>query len=169
MKVFIVGYMYSGKTTVGKKLASRLKYKFIDTDMAFMEKFKISVVDFFSKYDENLFRKLEHELLKEILITKNVIISTGGGTPCFYDNMSLIKNHGISMYLKMSLESILYRMKESKKKRPVLQKLEKGKLKNFIKNQLSEREKYYNQADYVVKGENADIKMILKLISNHLF
>lgn len=158
--------MYSGKTTVGRKIARKLNFDFRDIDNAFEEKYKISVVDFFMKYGETLFRKIEHDLLIELLSLEKTIISTGGGTPCYYNNMEIINKNGFSLYLKMSIKSIISRMNQSKKRRPVLEQLKNGSVEGFVTNQLLEREKYYNQANQVVKAESADINHIINLISD---
>lgn len=166
MRIFIIGYMYSGKSTVGKKLARRLNYDFIDLDIYFEEKYHISINDFFRKYSENDFRKIETQLLNEIIEKDNTVISTGGGTSCFNDNMKLIKENGISIYLKLHINSIKDRILNSKKQRPLLKDVSSENIDVFLSDHLSEREKYYQQADFIVKGENADIEGMIELIKN---
>ena len=158
--------MCSGKSTVGKKLARKLDYDFIDLDFYFEEKYHISVEDFFTKYGEDNFRKIETQLLNEVLVKDNVVISTGGGTPCFNENMKVMEENGISIYLKIHINSLKYRILNSKKKRPLLENISNENATEFLSNHLSEREKFYQQADYTVKGENADIDGILELIKS---
>lgn len=166
MKVFIVGYMYSGKTTVGKKLAKKLELDFFDIDHYFERKYKIRVQDFFDKYDENAFRKLEGEILLEIIRKDDFVLSTGGGTPCFYGNMDLINKHGISVYLKMAPESIAHRAMHSRKPRPLFKNLTDNEIPVFINQHLADREKYYNAADIIFKGESAVVDELKSQILN---
>ena len=90
MRIYLIGYMASGKSNLGQLLAEKLGYSFIDLDYLFEERFRISVLDFFEKYDEDGFRKIERSILHETLEQDDVVISTGGGTPCFFDNMHFI-------------------------------------------------------------------------------
>lgn len=164
MNIILVGYMYSGKTTVGRKLASRLNLDFYDLDQHFELKYKISVRDFFEKYDEKAFREIEHRLLIEVLQKDNIVLSTGGGTPCFYDNIDIINSQGISVYLKMDPKSILHRAVHSKNPRPLFQNIKEDELPDFILRHLEEREKYYNKAHLLFKGENADVDLLARSI-----
>ncbi|MCF8234273.1 MAG: shikimate kinase [Bacteroidales bacterium] len=164
MRVYLIGYMFSGKTTVGRKLARRFGYEFRDTDQVMEGRYKLSIPDFFNKYDEELFRELEHNTLIELSGLDNVVISTGGGTPCYHDNMSLMKEAGISVYLKMDVKSIHDRYKNSKKARPILDKIPESEIPEFFQDHLTEREQFYQQADITVKGENADIDLIYRSI-----
>jgi shikimate kinase len=157
--------MCSGKSTVGKRLAKRLNYDFIDLDDFFEEKFHISIEGFFEKYDEETFRKLENKLLNDLLKFDNVVISTGGGTPCFYDNMEIIKNNDVSIYLKMHEKSLEMRILNSKKTRPVLKYVRKENLKEFIIKQIKEREDYYLRATYIIKGESVDYDEIERMLA----
>lgn len=156
--------MYSGKTTAGKKLAKILHYDFYDTDEYFEKKYRITIPDFFLKYDEGLFRKLEKKVLEELLDLKNAVISTGGGTPCYFNNMDLINENGKSFYLKMSVKSLVVRALNSKKKRPVLNCIPNEELEKYIADHLKERETYYLKSDYTVKGENFDPENIISKI-----
>lgn len=167
MRIYLVGYMFSGKTTVGRKLAKRLGYAFKDTDQEMEERYRLSIPDFFNKYDELLFREFEHNILIELSRLDNVVISTGGGTPCYHDNMNLIKETGISVYLKMDVKSIHDRYQNSKKARPLLNKIPENEILSFFQNHLEKREPFYQKADITVKGENADIDLIYRSIRSH--
>ena len=160
MRIFIIGFMYSGKSTIGKKLAKAMNLKYIDTDNIFEGKYNITVAHFFEKYGEELFREFEHKILLEAIENENAIISTGGGLPCFYKNMELIKQNGISIYLKMSPLSIIHRINHSKKKRPLLQNKSPEELQTYIETLLKQREIFYNQATITIKGESPNIKEI---------
>ncbi|MBI9033505.1 MAG: shikimate kinase [Bacteroidales bacterium] len=164
MRVFLVGYMGAGKTTIGKALARKLGFKFIDLDHAFEEKYKISISLFFSKYDQKSFRKLESELLNEYLAVESYVISTGGGLPCFFDNMDKITEYGAAVYLKLSPKALLHRLTHSKKTRPLIQDKNPQELIEFIETQLKERELYYNRAQYIVDGINLDLDSLVRII-----
>ncbi len=152
MRIFLIGYMGCGKTNFGKYLSKKINFNYIDLDSLFEKKYHISIEKFFAEKDQNEFRKIEHQLLIDTLSYDNVVISTGGGTPCFYDNMEIIKNNGVSIYIKMSTDGLFNRLINSQNKRPLLKKMTKKELKNFIKKQLKEREQYYFQADYTIDG-----------------
>ncbi len=144
--------MGAGKTTLGRKLARKLGYTFFDTDKAFEHKYKTSVDLFFHKYGEEVFRRLEHDLLVSTFTFENTIISTGGGTPCFHDGMKLIVQNGISLYIKLSPEALYRRLTEAKKRRPLVAKKSDDELRFFIRDKLQEREPYYNRAQYIFSG-----------------
>ena len=168
MRIFIIGFMYSGKSTVGKKLANLMNLNHIDTDKVFESKYNITISSFFEKYGENLFRELEHKILLETIEDDNCIISTGGGLPCFHKNMDIIKENGISIYLNMSPISIIHRINNSKKKRPLLQNKSPEELQEYIENLLREREVFYNQANLKIKGEDPNIKEIQSELSSYI-
>lgn len=154
MNIYLIGYMGSGKTTVGKRLARLMNYEFVDLDHLFEERYHISVFDFFEKYDEEAFRKIENELIKEISEKEDLVISTGGGAPCFYNNMELMNKSGITVYLQMAIKSLVDRLSNAKKARPILKGLSEDELYDFIESQMAKREAFYNQAQVKVKGES---------------
>lgn len=154
--------MCSGKTTIGKKLSNLMNLKHIDTDKVFENKYNISINNFFERYGEKLFREFEHKILLDIIKEDNIIISTGGGLPCFFNNMDIIKENGISIYINMSPLSIIHRINNSKKKRPLLENKSPEELENYIEILLKERELYYNKANIKIKGEDPNIKEIHK-------
>ncbi len=158
MRIYIIGYMGAGKSTVSEKLAKKLNLMRFDLDELFEQRFKIDINRFFEKYDETLFRKLESRLLKETVLLNNVVISTGGGTPCFYDNMEWMKQFGITVYLKMNPKSLVNRLQTSKRKRPLMKdKTSADQLLEYVQNHLRNRNIWYSQADLIIKGESIDI------------
>lgn len=157
--------MGSGKTTLGKKLAKALKYEHIDLDQTIENKYHITIPDIFHRFDEKTFRKLEHETLKETLQSDHILVSTGGGTPCFFDNMDIINKNGISVYIKMKPESLLKRLLEAKKKRPLIHEKSTDEIKEFIDRQLALREPFYTRAKFMVSGENVDVNDLVKLLT----
>lgn len=161
MKVYLIGYMGSGKTTVGKKLAKILKCKFIDLDHFFEEKYDISISDFFKKYNEISFRDIEKKLIEEISQVEDLVVSTGGGTPCFFDNLEVMKSTGIVVYLQISARSLTNRLLIAKEKRPILENITNDKFFSFVKKQIKEREPYYKQADIIIQGENINMNALV--------
>jgi len=161
-RIYLVGFMGVGKSTIGKKLAHKLNFNFIDLDNIFEEKYKISIDSFFKKYDEKLFRKMENELLLSTFDKTNTVISTGGGTPCYFDAMNKINGKGISIYIKMLPSSIAYRLSEAKRKRPLIGDIKNEDLLNFITRSLKEREPVYKKALMHINGLHVDIDDIVE-------
>lgn len=168
MKVYLVGYMYSGKTTVGRHLAAQLGMEFMDLDQAFEQKYKTTIPIFFKKYGEPLFRQLESKLLQSTADLDNVVVSTGGGTPCYLDNMARINQLGVSVYLDVPLESILQRMAKSRKQRPILAGMTLGEKQQFVSNQLQARQAFYRQARLSFPAADPDIAALAEAVKNSL-
>jgi shikimate kinase len=164
MKVYLIGYMASGKTRLGCDLAAATGMQFIDLDDLFEERFRISIVDFFDKYGELAFRNIEKEILRETATMENSIISTGGGTPCFFDNMSFMMSHGYCIYIRLGTEELLDRLRSVKKKRPLLKDLAPEDMDDYVSSQLKEREPYYLLAHYVVDGPDVKREDLVKVI-----
>ena len=156
--------MASGKTNLGKEMAAVSGMPMVDMDDLFEEKYRLSITEFFEKYGEPVFRRLEQGILENTFRMDDVIIATGGGTPCFFDNMDLILQNGVSVYLKTPLEALLSRLRGIRKKRPLLKEVSDEELEAFITGQIREREPYYLRADYVVEGPDIDAGEILKTI-----
>jgi shikimate kinase len=167
-RIYLVGFMGAGKSTVGKKLSSLLDYQFLDLDDDFEESYKISIHSFFKKYDETLFRKLEYQKLLSSLSRKNTVISTGGGTPCFFDSMDVMNANGITVYLKMSPEAIASRLKIAKKKRPLVESTSDEELLEFIKNKLEARKGFYEKAKITINAINLDVKQLSEQIQKEI-
>jgi len=168
MNIYLVGYMGSGKSTIGKLLAHRLNFAQLDLDDYFEETYKISVMNFFAKYDEAAFRGIETKLLEQTFGLENYVISTGGGTPCFNNNMELINENGVSVYIRMHPKSLFTRLKNAKRPRPRTFLLDDESLISRIDEDMLVREKFYKQASIEIKGENADINTLVELVSKYL-
>ncbi len=143
MRIYLVGYMGAGKSTTSKRLAHQLGWEAYDTDRLFEARYKISINDFFHKYDAELYRKLETQILHETLQFDNAVIATGGGTPCFNNNMAWMNQHGFTVFLKISPESAIVRLSQSKVKRPILIDKSSEELAEFIKKNYTERLPFY--------------------------
>jgi len=163
-RIVLIGFPGSGKTTIGKKLAKMVNYEFVDLDKWFETKYHISISDFFTKYGEIPFRVSEHQLLAEVLLMENVVVSTGGGTPCFHGNMDLIVAQAVSVYIKLSPNSLHDRLIHSKKKRPLILNKSEEEILHYINEKLTEREKYYNRATYSIKGESLSMEELVALV-----
>ena len=164
MRIFLVGYMGAGKTTTGKRLARRLGLDCYDTDHLFEEKYCISTDDFFHKYDEPLYRKLEAQVLRSTEQYDNVVISTGGGTACFFDNIDWMNEHGITIFLKISPQTVIDRLSKSKVKRPLVMGKSIEELTDFVHKTYTERMPFYEKAQLVFKGENCDLEAIVEAL-----
>jgi len=117
MKIFLIGFMGSGKTTLGRKLASRMGYEFIDLDHKLEQQVELSIAEYFQLFGEDAFRQLESQVLKKTLYPDNAIISTGGGLPCFFDNMDWMKANGKSVYIKLNPKTLADRLETGKEER----------------------------------------------------
>lgn len=146
-KVFLVGYMGSGKTTVGKQLAQTLGQPFIDLDQSIEQGERTTIAAIFSATGEAGFRGLERRYLKKITSEHpNFVLSTGGGTPCFNDNMDFMRQEGVVVYLKMDVASLVYRLLHAKDERPLVAGKSELELHNFVRQHLEERSAYYEDA-----------------------
>lgn len=168
MKIFLIGYMGSGKSTVGKLLSNRMGFDFVDTDQKFEEIYKISIPDFFSKYGEDVFRVMERKVLLDTFSSDNIIISTGGGTSCYSDNLELMKACGTTVFLSMSIENLAIRLTLARKKRPLLTDLKGKQLVDHISKQLSNRLSYYCNADITIDINNKNLETITLLILQNI-
>ncbi len=164
MRVYLIGYMASGKSWLGKELAAAMEYDFIDLDELFETRYRVSILDFFAKYGENLFRSLEENLLRETGSMDRMIISTGGGAPGHFDNMAFILKSGTSIYLRMTLPDLLERISGMKKKRPLLKDIPSSEMESFISRQLAEREPFYLQANHIFDGPDYPIQEIVNVL-----
>lgn len=166
MRIYLIGYMFSGKTTIGHKLAVKLGYRWLDIDHFFELQFHTSIPIFFKHYGEEAFRKIEQKLLHSTAELDNTVISTGGGTPCHFDNMQWINQHGISVYFDVSVQTILHRAASSKKPRPILAGLTDDERALFIRQQLNSRMSYYQKAQIIFPADNPDLNQLARLIAD---
>ena len=148
VRIIIVGYMGSGKTTVGKALSKDLGIPFYDLDWYIESRMRKTVAQIFAERGEEGFRKIEHNMLHEVAEFENVIISCGGGTPCFFDNMDYMNGQGETVYLQASPDVLYNHLKMGKTERPLLKGKTPEQLITFIREQLALREQYYNKAQY---------------------
>ena len=147
--IIIIGYMGAGKTTIGKALAKDLGVMFYDLDWYIESRMRKTVKQIFDEVGEEGFRKIEHNMLHEVAEFENVVVSCGGGTPCFFDNMDYMNQQGETVYLKASPEVLHAHLKMGKGVRPLLLNKTPEEVEVFIKVQLKQRELFYNKAKHI--------------------
>lgn len=155
-RILIIGYMGAGKTTLGKVLAKDLGLPFYDLDWYIESRMMKTVPQLFAERGEDGFRKVEHNMLHEVAEFEDVVISCGGGTPCFYDNMEYMNTQGDTVYLKASPEVLYAHLQMGKVERPLLKNKTREEMQAFIKEQLAEREKYYTKARHIFNVDLLD-------------
>jgi shikimate kinase len=170
-KIFLIGYMGAGKTTVGKLLADKLNWSFIDVDGFIENRYRQTIAAIFEEKGEAGFRKIERRTLQEISAFENVVISTGGGLPCFFDNMDWMNQTGITIYLKADVNELVNRLNFDKQKRPLIRGKNLEELREFVETNLEKREFFYNRAMLTFNVQNCSRKKemeqwIEKLLNN---
>ena len=148
--IIIIGYMGAGKTTVGKALAKELGVMFYDLDWYIESRMRKTVKQIFDEMGEEGFRHIEHNMLHEVAEFENVVVSCGGGTPCFYDNMDYMNQAGETIYLKASPETLHAHLKMGKGVRPLLLNKTPEEVDVFIREQLKQREPFYEKAKHII-------------------
>ena len=166
MKVILIGYMGSGKSVLAKKLAADLQILGVELDNLIEKKANMPIEAIFSQKGELYFRKIEHELFLDYMRSnESFVMSTGGGTPCYYNHHELLKNDDcISIYLKASVTTLYERLLHEKKKRPLLANLSQEELKEYIAKHLFDRNYYYHQARHTVVVDDKRIEAIAEEI-----
>lgn len=152
IRIFLTGYMGAGKTTLGKAFAREMNVPFIDLDWYIEERFHKTVSELFNERGESSFRELERSMLHEVADFENVIVSTGGGTPCFFDNMDYMNGHGQTVFLNVHPDILFRRLRVATQQRPILQGKTDTELYAFIVSALEMREPFYSQAHYHFDG-----------------
>ena len=164
MPFFLIGYMGCGKSTIGKKVAKICNLPFLDLDALIEQETGMKINAIFTHKGEDFFRKKESSILHNYSFKKNMLIATGGGTPCFYDNHAFMNSVGVTIYLKVSLCEIVKRL-QLDNKRPLLFN-NKLNLKDFVREHLSIREKEYLLSDHIIESDNIsidDVRQIIKI------
>lgn len=153
IRIFLIGYMGAGKTTLGKALARNLGLTFVDLDWYVEERFHKTVRQIFEERGEDGFRDVEKRMLHEVGDFENVVISVGGGTPCFFDNMDYMNGAGETVFLDVDVDVLFRRLRVAKQQRPLLAEKTDEELKTFIVEALQKRLPFYTKAKYVFNGE----------------
>ena len=176
IRIFLTGYMGAGKTTLGKALARELHIPFIDLDWYIEERFHKTVGELFSERGEASFRELEKNMLHEVGEFEDVVISTGGGAPCFFDNMEYMNRVGTTVFLDVDPKVLFSRLRVAKQQRPILQGKKDDELLDFIVQALEKRAPFYRQANYIYCADKLEdrsqietsVQQLRKLLNLHI-
>jgi shikimate kinase len=165
MNIFLIGFMGSGKSTAGKRLANKLECEFFDVDEMIRKEENESIEAIFQQKGEHYFRKLETKLLRNLPDdNKNYVIATGGGLPCHDGNMEYMNKHGITVYLQMSPGQLFHRLNHAKQERPLLKNKTDEEVVEYIEGLLNQRKYFYNKAHIIYDGFNLKINELLEEI-----
>ncbi len=168
MRIFLTGYMGCGKSTIGRKIATLMGINFIDLDKYIEERNFKSVPDIFAQEGETAFRLKENQALREVAQFEDIVIGTGGGAPCFFDNMKLMNDSGITIYLAPDNETLAFRLLKSKTERPLIAGKSGEELLKFIETALEKRSPFYEQSQIVIRGKNdVQPEEVLRLIEEY--
>ncbi|MEO6328985.1 MAG: shikimate kinase [Ginsengibacter sp.] len=164
-KIFITGFMGSGKTFWGKIWAQQNHLKFFDLDEQIEKKLGEPIAKIFEKKGEEYFREIERYVLRKFSLKKNFVLACGGGTPCFFDNLQWMNEHGTTIYLQASPHEILNRIMNETHERPLLNKMNQSELLFFIEQKLKEREAFYLQAKCLLNVNELTDYSLAEIIS----
>lgn len=158
MTIFLIGYMGCGKTTLGRALAEAAHADFLDLDEYIEEKYETTITDLFARMGERCYRQLEREALIEVADRQGVIISTGGGTPCHFDNMDIMNSHGLTIWLQTTAERLALRLclPGQRHNRPLIANLSDDEVLQTVKQALDYREQFYGKAQ--LRFDSTDIE-----------
>ncbi|HRE50782.1 MAG TPA: shikimate kinase [Flavitalea sp.] len=155
MKIFLIGFMGSGKTHWGERLARSLRIPFFDLDKEIVDKEGRSIPEIFAESGEEQFRIVEKQLLESLIETQSsMVLSCGGGTPCFFNNIELMKKNGLTVWLNTPVDILMQRLLKEKNERPLLKNMADSEMKAYIVRKLNERRLYYEQADVILEKDN---------------
>ena len=160
-RIYLIGFMGSGKSHIGQLLSSAMGLHYIDLDKE-IEKKDMSISEIFEKKGEDYFRKLEREALLKTSALEKTIIACGGGTPCFFDNMEWLNRNGITVFLNPAIEILIERLINEREKRPLLLKKSDNEILNYIIELLKTRMQFYQKADFEIQ-EADEIKIITRI------
>lgn len=170
MVIFLLGFMGSGKSYMGRRFAEKFNLSFIDLDQYIEEKEGRSIREIFEKEDEDYFRTIERDCLYEMKDKELTVISTGGGTPCFFDNMNWMNEKGVTIFLETPSQLLAQRLISEMGDRPLLQGFSKKELIDFIEKKLEERNPFYHRSQlvYLQEAEGQDVAEDLKGYFNRI-
>jgi shikimate kinase len=170
MIISLVGYMGCGKSHISKILSEKINFKLIDLDKEISRRNKLTISEIFEKKGEISFRKLEREALEEILAgEENVVLSLGGGTPVYYNNMEIINHSSKSIFLRASIGTLSERLSKQKEKRPLIANISDENLPEFIAKHLFERNEFYSKAQFTINTDSREPDDIVKEIIEKLY
>lgn len=167
MRIYLLGYMGCGKTTAGKKLAQKIDYTFVDLDDVLEKNQGRTISEIFAKDGEDVFRQIEKETLHSTFNLDNVIIATGGGAPCFFDNVEQMNQHGLTIYIDMTPTDLVERLAGQIEHRPILKGKTHDELMEFIGGALEKRNPFYTKAKASVDGVSLSADSLFKAMELH--
>lgn len=156
--------MGSGKTTVGKALADRISWQFCDLDDLIIQRTGLAIADLFERYGEAEFRKVEHSAVFESSFFQKTVVATGGGAPCYHDNLATMKEKGIVIFLKTSVTTIIDRIRKDTSVRPLLQLKTESELHEYVEEHLRSRNEYYNRAEIMIDGDQPVAQIVSEIV-----
>lgn len=165
MRIYLIGYMGCGKSTLGRKLAATLNLTFIDLDSFLEEKYFRTIPQIFAEEGEAGFRRKEQTVLHEVSAFDNIVVATGGGAPCFFDNMEVMNNTGFCIFLDVDTDSLVNRLVHAKTERPIIKGKSADELHQFIDEMMLKRRPFYEKARFTIKGNEIRPEQVLALIS----
>jgi shikimate kinase len=165
MRIFLIGFMGSGKTHWGTRIAERLQIPFYDLDAVIVNNEGMNISEIFANKGEEYFRYIEKQTLEDLAgREENFVLSAGGGTPCFFNNIEFMKRSGKVLWLNTSLEALNRRLLKEKMSRPLLSGITEAGLRSYIIRKLSERKMYYEQADLMVHEETTELESFINML-----
>jgi shikimate kinase len=165
MRIFLIGFMGSGKTHWGTRIAEKLQIPFYDLDAVIVHSEGMNISEIFANKGEEYFRYMEKQTLEDLVTREeNFVLSAGGGTPCFFNNIEFMKRSGKVLWLNTSLEALNRRLLKEKISRPLLRAISEAGLRSYIIRKLSERKMYYEQADLMVHEETTNLESFITLL-----
>jgi len=166
MRIFLIGFMGCGKSTMGRSLASLLNLTFIDLDTYIEGKYFKTVPQIFAEEGEAEFRKKENKVLQEVSLFDDVIVATGGGVPCFFNNMEVMNQSGYCVFLDVEIDTLVDRLMHSKTERPLIKGKSREELRSFIEVLMLKRRPFYEKAKYILKGSEILPADVVEMVRN---
>ena len=166
MRIYLIGYMGCGKSTLGRSLAKILNLTFIDLDTFLEEKYFRTIPQIFAEEGEAEFRKKEQNVLKEVSAFDNVIVATGGGAPCFFDNVVVMNNTGLCIFLDVDTDALVTRLIHAKTERPIIKGKSPEELHHFIEDMMLKRRPFYERARHILKGSEIKPEQVIGLLNS---
>lgn len=162
MRIFLIGFMGCGKSTIGRALADSLNLTFIDLDSFLEEKYFRTIPQIFAEEGEESFRRKERTVLEEVSAFDDVIVATGGGAPCFFDNMELMNDSGFCVFLDVEVAALVDRLMNAKNDRPLIKGKSPEELHTFIEGLLAKRRPFYEKARYILNGNEISTAKVIE-------
>jgi len=163
-RIILVGFMGCGKSTLGKKIANNLNIPFIDSDQSLETHHQKSIGELFTEFGESHFRTLEQSFIQSLDLDSDFVLATGGGMPCFADNMELLNQAGTTFYLERSPKELAHRLVNAKSKRPLIVGMNADEILEFIEMQLPLREEYYKKATFVLPRDEQTPEIVMEIM-----